>query len=282
MAIDILAAFEQEPQPQDFILPGFLSQTVGALIAPGSTGKSFLAMQIAAAIAGGDTLNLGIKKTGRVTYYNAEDPEDEIVRRLHSLGSVLSPEQRQNVADNLVLEPICGLMQDLSDDVCRRNIIEFSKGSRLIIFDTISRLHTLEENDNGAMARLLNILENIARETGAGVLFLHHTSKAAVLNQQADLAQAARGAGALIDNARWCGYLQKMTEAESQKLTCRMDRKPVSAERLSYYVRYGVSKQNYGGPVGESWFERGEGGILKPCYLKDADKDQGGKNGYSC
>ena len=41
MAIDVLAAFECEPPVLDFIWPGFLAGTVGALVAPGATGKSF-------------------------------------------------------------------------------------------------------------------------------------------------------------------------------------------------------------------------------------------------
>ncbi len=58
MAIDVLAAFECEPPVLDFIWPGFLAGTVGALVAPGATGKSFwaleAAMSIACSVAGGD------------------------------------------------------------------------------------------------------------------------------------------------------------------------------------------------------------------------------------
>lgn len=41
MAINIMKAFQQEPPQLDFIWPGFLAGTVGALVAPGATGKSF-------------------------------------------------------------------------------------------------------------------------------------------------------------------------------------------------------------------------------------------------
>ena len=41
MAINIMEAFQQEPPQLDFIWPGFLAGTVGALVAPGATGKSF-------------------------------------------------------------------------------------------------------------------------------------------------------------------------------------------------------------------------------------------------
>lgn len=45
MALDIMAAFTNEPPELDFIWPGFLAGTVGALVAPGATGKSFLLLK---------------------------------------------------------------------------------------------------------------------------------------------------------------------------------------------------------------------------------------------
>lgn len=45
MALDIMAAFTNEPPELDFIWPGFLAGTVGALVAPGATGKSFFALE---------------------------------------------------------------------------------------------------------------------------------------------------------------------------------------------------------------------------------------------
>lgn len=47
MAINIMKAFQQEPPQLDFIWPGFLAGTVGALVAPGATGKSFWALEAA-------------------------------------------------------------------------------------------------------------------------------------------------------------------------------------------------------------------------------------------
>jgi cell division protein FtsX len=60
--LDIMAAFTQEPPELDFVWPGFVAGTVGALVAPGATGKSFwaleAAMAVASAVSGGDVLRL--------------------------------------------------------------------------------------------------------------------------------------------------------------------------------------------------------------------------------
>ena len=48
--------FSRKKVQSDFVLPGFVVGTVGALIAPGSTGKSMLAMELAALVAGANIL----------------------------------------------------------------------------------------------------------------------------------------------------------------------------------------------------------------------------------
>lgn len=277
--IDLLAAFSTEPPPQDFIWPGFLAGTVGALVAPGSTGKSMLALQLAAAVASTDpkanTTGLAIPNHGPVLYVNLEDPPSEIQRRLHALGQLWSTDTRESVAAGLHMTARQGIPSDVMQPKFFGALLKACEGQRLIIIDTLSRAHGLDENDNGAMSRLVARLETIVRQTGAAVLYLHHTSKAAALAGQGGMAQAARGASALIDNARWCGNLVKMTEDEAEKLTDRMDGQPIGEDRRGYYVRYEIGKQNYGQVQGGQWYERTAGGILKPVALKEAATGKG-------
>jgi regulatory protein RepA len=183
--IDLMQAFKKEPPELDFVLPGFVAGTVGALVSPGAAGKSFFALEaamgIACTVAGGDLLNLQPRYHGPVYYFAAEDPETALIRRIHAIGGYLQPDARTSIAGNLTIEPIIGSMLNIADNKQRREIIERCIGVRLIVLDTLSRIHQLDENSNRDMARLISILENIAVETGASVLFLHHSSKAAAL-----------------------------------------------------------------------------------------------------
>ncbi|RCV86028.1 helicase RepA family protein [Vreelandella rituensis] len=272
MAIDILAAFEQEPPELDFIWPGFLSGTVGALVAPGATGKSFYALaaaiSVAAAGEGGDLMQFGAKR-GPVVYFAAEDPEPAIIRRLHSFGAHLSAEARQAVADMLFVEPVLGRRLDVMNPLHAQAIIDRCAGARLIVFDTLSRVHTLDENSNGDMARLVSQFEYIGAQTGASILYLHHVSKSSVRDGVGDQQQAGRGASALIDNARWCGFITKMTEKEAEQFSDRRyDAKPIGAENAGRYLRFGISKQNYDTPQPDRWLERRAGGVLMPIDLR--------------
>lgn len=283
MAINIMDAFQQEPPQLDFIWPGFLAGTVGALVSPGATGKSFLAlgaaMSIACSVAGGDIVNLKPQHTGRVVYLAGEDPAEALIRRVHAIGQHLNHSAREAIAENLTLEPIMGKRLNIMDDAHLFRVIEYSEGARLIVLDTLSRIHNLDENSNGDMARLVATLEHIAASVGAAVLFLHHVNKGSARDGQTDQQQAARGASALIDNARWCGFVAKMTEDEANRLSYRSnDSNPIGKDRRCFFVRFGVSKQNYDATPIDRWYERRDGGVLVPVDLSEVPT---GKNGGS-
>jgi regulatory protein RepA len=279
VAIDVLAAFESEPPVLDFIWPGFLAGTVGALVAPGATGKSFwaleAAMSIACSVAGGDLVGLAPTHTGRVVYLAGEDPPPALVRRIYAIGQHLGHAARQAIAENLALEPIMGKRLNIMDETHLRRVIEYSAGARLIVLDTLSRIHALDENSNGNMAHLVAVLEQVAATTGASVLYLHHVSKGSAREGQTDQQQAARGASALVDNARWCGYVARMTQDEAKRFSDRAhDRQPIGDERRGYFVRFGVSKQNYDATPLDRWYMRHAGGVLMPVELYEINRNE--------
>lgn len=278
MAIDLHAAFESEPPTLDFIWPGFLAGTVGALVAPGATGKSFwaleAAMAIACSVAGGDLVGLSPTRAGRVVYYAGEDPEVALVRRIHAIGQHLNKQARGAIVENLILKPVMGTLMNVLDDVQRADLISFCSGARLIVLDTLSRIHDRDENSNSDMAKLIVMLEHIAACTGASVLYLHHVSKGSAREGGTDQQQAARGASALIDNARWCGFIAKMTEKEAKSLSDQeFSRQPIGGDRRGFFVRFGVSKQNYDAIPIDRWYKRYDGGVLVPVRLVSSRKE---------
>lgn len=277
MAINILEAFTSEPEALDFILPGFLAGTVGALVAPGATGKSFFALEAAMCVvsplANGALLDLDIERRGGgVVYAAAEDPPVILKKRIHAIGAYLDDDAKKQAAVGLLVEPIMGARLNLMDDDHLKRFKEYSMGARLIIVDTLSRVHTENENDNGAMSGLLQRLEFVAKETGAGVLFLHHIGKAAATGGEGDTQQAARGASALIDNARYAAALTKMTKNEAEAYG-------VDDSMRGFFVRHTVTKNNYGSPLTDCWYRRHEGGVLLPTKLEmqQKTKEKGGR-----
>lgn len=265
--LDVASTLETDQPEPDFIFSGFLTKTVGALISPGATGKSMWALQAAAAIASPDpaanTLGLAIHSHGPVLYLNLEDPESELARRVRALGKQLSPGARKSVAANFQISPLRGAAVDLLNKDFKSKVVSAGEGKRLIIIDTLSRSHKRDENSNADMSQLVAELDSIERDTGAAILFLHHTNKLAALSGQGATQQAARGASALIDNARWCGNLVKMSEDEARSL---FTPKSINIhDACELYVKFEVTKQNYGRGLPLTWYKRTGDGLLSPA-----------------
>lgn len=271
MAIDIMASFEQEPPPLDFVLPGFLAGTVGCLAAAGSTGKSFWAleasMSVCSSLADDRILRLGVQQHGPVVILNAEDPAIVLHQRLHAIGKHLPTDAREEVAERLTIEALTGTMPDIMEPRWQEAILRVSEGARLVVFDTLTRWHKMNENDNGQMSQVLSVMEMVARKTGASVLFLHHVSKGMAREGRQDEQQATRGAAAITDNARWQGWMQTMGEEAA---------KEYGVDDRKRYVAVGGNKENYGSATAETWLERTAGGVLLPVDLhKPAKKGKG-------
>lgn len=276
-----LTAFAAEPlnlldvmsttQPEfDFVLPGMLAGTVGSLVSPGGVGKSFLALQLALLVGTGHDL-LGMDcplKTGRVAMLCLEDPEDALRHRIHALGKYLPPEVRTKMNEQVQIFALLGKKTDIFDSPFFGWVQQAAKGTRLVIIDTLRRVHSEDENDAAKMSDLLARLEQIAEQERCAILFLHHTTKNAALGGQTDVQQASRGSSVLTDNIRWQSYLAVMSDGEASKHGVQKD------ERRRH-VRFGVSKQNYGPPLDDLWLERSEGGVLRPSAIHLRNRDLG-------
>lgn len=278
MSLNILRCYTQPPLVRDYVLPGLLPSTVGSIVSPGGQGKSMLALMIAHQIGGSvDLLGFGELNTGRVVYLSAEDGKDILHERLYELGNRLSPSEKAACAASIVLEDLTQHTPDLlngeSAAQWRESVERLANGSRLLILDTLRSFHSGDENDNKTMAVLIGHLRAIAARTGCSIVFLHHSSKALAVSGQGDLQQAARGSSVLTDNIRWQSYLAGMTDEESKRYSADLDGRPIGDER-GYFVRFGISKQNYGAPFNEKWFRRGQGGILEPITLKPANQEE--------
>lgn len=264
--LNIRQAFTVEPPPLDFVLPGMISGTVGALVAQGGAGKSWIALELAIAVAGGpDLLEMGIERHGRVLYLPAEDPTVALSHRLYSARHAVEPQAVETLAERLEIVPLMGRAVDLMIPAWADAIRRMAEGARLVIIDTLRRFHSADENSAGEMARLLAVLEHVCAETGTSVLFLHHTAKGAALNGGGDAQQASRGSSVLVDNVRGGQFnLSGMSEPEAR--AHGID----PADRRSF-TRLVQAKANFGPPMPDRWFRRVEGGLLVPAGIERLD-----------
>jgi len=269
--LDIWAARNVPLAAPDMILPGFRSGTVGALVAPGGAGKSYLALEIAMAVAAAGVLKSGEEifgfspdpgKTKRVDYLSGEDDETVLRERVYRIAGHLNAraDVLKAIDDNLSIRNLVGNTPDLTDEKSLECVIKTCEGARLVIIDTLSRFHAKDENSNSDMAGVVRNLEKIAKATHASLLFLHHSGKGAATGGMGNRQQAARGASALIDNARWAAYVQPFSEVYDDEWVYSVPSVPVA--NLPDVVCFGVSKVNYGPREPIKFFRRDKYGVL--------------------
>jgi len=101
---------------------------------------------------------VGELPTGRVIYLPAEDPPVAIHHRLHALGAHLSAEERQAVADGLLIQPLIGNLPNIMAPAWFDGMMKAAEGRRLMVLDTLRRFHIEEENAHRRRDRVLDHL----------------------------------------------------------------------------------------------------------------------------
>lgn len=163
---------QKEPPPVDWLLEGLIARGDVTLWAGSEgLGKSWISMALAVAVANGWSEVLGLKvcRSGRALYVDEENPQDVVYHRLRKLGMKDSSNIRY-LWNN-------GIRLDKNPDDFIAEAIDFQP--EIIVLDSLSRLHSLEENDMGSIGPLFNeVLKPLARESGAAVFLIHHHDKA--------------------------------------------------------------------------------------------------------
>ena len=259
-------AFSKILPPPIYVLPSLRPRTVGLIVAQEGVGKSFLALEIGLAKASGcDLTGIGITGPGNgVVYFSKEDPPEIIEERLQSISPFI-PNEGIARADGLEIISLYGKPATLASEKSTvneklvRQIIKTGSGKDLLIFDTLRKLHDLEENSSGEMKVLLEIFDRIALETGAAVLLIHHTNKSANLNGQQGDQSSARGSNAIVGNTRWSLHLETVKDDSGEKR-----------------IKVSIPRASYGPEGGEWWLERTAGGVLV-AGTPPPGKEGGGK-----
>lgn len=197
----------------------YIRKYVSVTVSPGGLGKTSNSIVEALAMASGKPLN-GIKppQRMRVWLFNAEDPRDELERRIMAacLHFKLKPadieghlfldtgrEKSLVVAiDNkkgIVIQPI---VQTVAKELADKRI-------DVMIVDPFVSTHQVNENDNGAIDAVAKLWASLADKANCAVDIVHHLRKVA---DREGTVEDARGAVSLIGAARSVRVLNRMSE----------------------------------------------------------------------
>lgn len=167
----------QQPEQQRWLIEGlWAEQAVGIIGGEPKCCKSFLALTLAVAVASGKSCfgRFSVPARGKVLIYPAEDALTIVRRRLEGICS----------AQNLSLEKLPlyvitlpGLRLDIDAD--RQRLKETIDKIRptLLILDPFVRLHAIDENASGEVAKILHHLRQLQRSYKIAVALVHHARK---------------------------------------------------------------------------------------------------------
>lgn len=184
------ALVAQNFPPLPFLVEGLIP--AGQLVmlgGRGKSGKSWLVLQLIAAVDGGGQFIGRATRRGKVLYLALEDGR----RRMNQRPRIMRWEPSSSVDIAFKVDKFGAGGEGLAH--LRQAIAD--KGYDLVVVDTLVKTlpATADENNNPQMAAIGNDLAEMAHESGACILVVHHTSKQQVENPFDGL----RGASAIRD-----------------------------------------------------------------------------------
>ena len=254
--VSLAASAARPPALPEELICGVLRRGHKMLISGSSkAGKSFLLMELCAAIAEGlPWLGFPCRK-GRVLYVNLEIDAASCFRRFMNIYQALGCAPGH--MDDIMVWNLRGHAVPLDQLV--PGLVRRARGQRLdaIVIDPIYKVITGDENSATDMAAFCNQFDRICNETGCAVIYCHHHSK------------GAQGAKRPMDRASGSGVFARDPDAQLDMIELELtdDLRNMVADRSATAWRMESSLREFPifAPV-HFWFEY-------PVHRLDRDGD---------
>jgi AAA domain len=233
-----------------------IRQFLSATVAQGGVGKSSLSIaEIVAMASGRDLLGCLPTKPLRVWYWNGEDPQEEIERRVEAarLHYGIDPAEiegrlfldngrdteiiiaTQTKTGTVIATPV--------EDALVTALIEGQFDA--LILDPLVSTHRVSENDNMAIDAVAKTFGRIAGKANVAIEGVHHSRKT---GGAAATSEDSRGASAWVDAGRSVRVLNRMSEGEASSAG-------VNEDERRFYFRSEIDKANLVPPAKATWFK---------------------------
>lgn len=265
---------ENDVEVPDLIEGLVADEDVTLLGGHGGAGKSFLALQMACAVALGSEILGRETRQSRVLYYSAEDGKKRLTRRLRRATETFSYDFAKlqewlRVLDASELEPLYGETTELSPDGRRfskflgpradytnlQKMVE-AFDPQLVVVDGASDTFDGNEIARREVRAFIKLLRSIHPHRRVAVLLLVHIDRASARGHVSD-DEGYSGSGQWHNSARRRLYLQLKLERDRET-------KEVTSELLLLRV---VKNQD-GPPDPDMELVRGPHGLLHPLLAQ--------------
>jgi RecA-family ATPase len=211
--------------------------TVTLLYGDGGTGKSLLALQLAASTALGRLWLNRVPITGRTVYLSAEDDRAELHRRLAIIAGSLNATMNDLAA--ITIADLAGKDALLANVNVRKGTLSRTAlmdqidariavtAPRLVVVDTLADAYPGNENDRAMVRQFVGMMRGLAIKHRCAVILLAHPSLTGI-----NTGTGASGSTAWNNSVRSRLYLARIKDGDHEP--------DIDARRLK------VMKSNYG------------------------------------
>lgn len=204
-------------QNEDIIANGILPNGGGMILAGESgEGKSLLRLELAIHLTlGWDIWNLDIPKTRKVLIIQFENTEYIEAYRLRKMLGGLNLD---TCPSNLMFStPLTRF--DIGEQTDQARLVRMIQKYRadVVIYDPLTSLHRINENDNVQMRAVLDNITEVNRKTGAASIILHHYGKP---SSDSDASHRTRGASSIRD---WADTLIGVSRKKGEAILRTLD-----------------------------------------------------------
>jgi RecA-family ATPase len=191
-SLPVVQASELEERPAHkrwLIEDLWADQAVGIIGGEPKCCKSFLALDIAVAVASGRPClrHFQVARQGRVLLYAAEDALHVVRKRLEGIAAC-SKIALNRLDIQVITAPVIRLDSPADQEKLKQTIENLRP--TLLILDPFVRLHRIDENNSGEVAPILASLRELQRIYGLSIIVVHHAKKGGA---NARAGQALRG-----------------------------------------------------------------------------------------
>ena len=192
-ARELLREYRNMKEP---LIDGLLRrEEIMNIVAAPKTGKSWLVMQLTLALVTGGTWCGHECTASRVLLVDNELHRETLSCRLHRVASAMGISDDDEVLDRLTILSQRGAEKDIR--LLKKYLQENSNLKfDVIIIDALYKAlpKDVDENSNGQITDIYNLLDSYARTMGGAIVLVHHTSKGNQANKS--ITDVGSGAGA--------------------------------------------------------------------------------------
>ena len=230
----------------------YIKKFFSVTASPGGIGKSALSLVEAVSMASGVSLLGEYVEKSNVAYYNAEDPLDQILKRVYAIQQhyKLTDEQLYDLhilsgrdAPIDIMIGDSGVINRLDYDRLEHAIDKHKLD--VVILDPLANIHTASETVEN-FAKIGREFSMLADKHNCAIELVHHTRK---LQKAMEVSiDDARGGGSLIAAARSARILNRCTKEEGESL---------GVEHIDYFKIESGTKNNLARPLEKiQWYKK--------------------------